>query len=552
MRQPPEVLPSSIPVPEAVLRSSSYVWYYCQRAAHAIPGMHYVVSYVRKSHQDDPYRTLFELFLIIYGIIYFFRKPRKQGEQAAPKLSEREVEALLDEWEPEPIAQQNIKLEWRAKSTPVLMGNSSAPTRVNLTRDEGRESYSDVLNCASTSFLQISSDPEFVKAAKDTIHQYGVGACGPAGFYGNQDVHSELEYNLARFFGTERAVLYGQDFCIAASVIPAFTKRGDVIVADDRVNVALQNALQLSRSTVYYYNHNDMEALEELLEQLQERELNEKLPSLPRKFIVTEGLFQNLGDIPDLPRLVELKRKYKYRLLVDETFSLGVLGANGRGIAEYYNMKRDASVDITIGSLAVALGSSGGFVLGDNVMSMHQRIGSHAYTFSAALPAFAVTTASRVLDHLEHDNSAVQKLRSLSQLMHQLFIDDSELSPYIEVTSFKESSILHFRLTDEYRSRVFHTTEESLFQELSAMHAKNLSEKYIEGCEREEKLLQRIVDMALKEHKVLLTRNTFVLKHETLPVTPSLKLCCSAKMTEDELRSACESVKSAVLACTSE
>lgn len=302
MHQPPEVLPSSIPVPEALLRTSSYVWYYCQRAVHAIPGARYVVSYVQKSHQDDPYRTLFELFLIVYGVIYFFGKPRKQGAEAAPKLSAREVEALIDEWEPESIAPDASLVQWRTKTAPVVVG-CSGPTHVDITRDNGKESYTNVLNCASESFLQLSDEPEFLQAAKSTIRQYGVGACGPAGFYGNQDVHSNLELDLARFFGTENAVLYGQDFCTAASVIPAFTKRGDVIVADNRITVALQNALQLSRSTVYYFNHNDMESLEELLDQLQEREVKDNLPTIPRKFIVTEGLFHSLGDIPNLPKL---------------------------------------------------------------------------------------------------------------------------------------------------------------------------------------------------------------------------------------------------------
>ncbi|SCU86697.1 LANO_0C08900g1_1 [Lachancea nothofagi CBS 11611] len=544
--QPPAVLPSSIVVPDFILRSSSYLWYYCQNAVNAIPGSSYVVDYVKRSHQQDPYRTIVEVFLIIYGIIYFLRNPRKQGVQEGPKMSTKEVDALLDEWQPEPLAQDASTVEWRTKKIPVVL-NSSSGSHVDVVRNDGAERYSDVLNCASNNFLQLSCEPSVIKIAKDTIQNYGVGACGPAGFYGNQDVHNHLEYDLARFFGTENAVLYGQDFCIAASVIPAFTKRGDVIVADNKCSVSLQNALQLSRSTVYYFDHNDTEALEELLQQLQERDLKEKLPALPRKFIITEGLFHNSGDIPPLPKLVELKRKYKYRLLVDETFSLGVLGATGRGITEYFNMPRQESVDITIGSMATALGSSGGFVLGDNSMSLHQRIGSHAYTFSASLPAFTVTTASEVLRRLDEDNSIVQRLRLLSNQMHEFFSQDKELQPLIEVTSDKDSCVLHFRLTEDMRFKKFHYTEESLFEEISAMHTKYLTNKHIESYESEEKFLQQIVDYALKEYNVLISRNTFVLKHETLPVTPSLKVCCGAQMADQDLFRACDGVKTAIL-----
>ena len=160
----------------------------------------------------------------------------------------------------------------------------------------------------------------------------------------------------------KRQVLYGQDFCVASSVLPAFTKRGDVIVADDQVSLALQNALQLSRSTVYYFEHNNMESLENLLAELTDLEKKDKPPAIPRKFIVTEGLFENSGDIAPLPELVKLKEKYKFRLFVDENLSIGVLGATGRGLAEHYGMNRATAIDITIGSLATAIGSSGGFL----------------------------------------------------------------------------------------------------------------------------------------------------------------------------------------------
>ncbi|SCV02457.1 LAME_0H00958g1_1 [Lachancea meyersii CBS 8951] len=544
--QPPAVLPKSIVVPDFILRTSSYLWYYCQNAVNAVPGSHYVVDYVKRSHQHDPYRTVVEIFLIIYGIVYFLRKPRKQGFQAGPKLSNKEVEALLDEWQPEPLAQDSSKVEWRTQKIPVAL-TSCSNTYLDIERVDEAEAVKDVLNCSSNNFLQISSETSVKEVAKNAIHRYGVGSCGPAGFYGNLDVHTILEYDLARYFNTENAVLYGQDFCVAASVVSAFTKRGDVIVADDRCSVSLQNAFQLSRSTVYYYDHNDMDSLEELLQQLQERELQDKLPALPRKFIVTEGLFHNLGDIPPLPKLVELKRKYKFRLLVDETFSLGVLGATGRGITEHFGLDRQSSVDLTIGSLGTALGSSGGFALGDNVMSLHQRIGSHAYTFSASLPSFTVTVGSEVLRRLEEDNTAVKKLRQLANQMHQFFRDDQELRNVIEVTSNNDSSVLHLRLTDDLRFEKFQYTEDSLFEDINAMHSKYLTDKHIEYYELEEKFLQQIVDFALKEYGVLISRNTFVLKHETLPITPSLKVCCGAKMSDQDLFRACNSVKMAIL-----
>lgn len=546
--QPPEILPTSIPVPTILVQTSSYIWFYLYTCFKKLPGTQYIISYVRKSHQDDPYRTMVEIVLIIYGIIYFLGKPSKKGQQRGPELTSREVESLLEEWEPEPLVQTDDRNAWRLQKIPVV---HATPTDkyVDLTRNDDREVYSKVLNCASNNFLQISRDARVLEEVKRTIKNYGVGSCGPAGFYGNQDVHSNLEYDLARFFGTESAVLYGQDFCVAASVIPAFTKRGDVIVADDRVSVSLQNALQLSRSTVYYFKHNDMESLEDLLRELTEHEKEENLPALPRKFIVTEGLFHNLGDIAPLPDLVRLKEKYKYRLFVDETFSLGVLGNTGRGITEHFNLKRETAVDITVGSMATAFGSSGGFALGDHVMSHHQRIGSFAYCYSASLPAYTVRSMSQMLGMLEQDSSAVIHLHELSASLHSFFKEDAELAKYIEVTSCPASCILHFRLTADFRLHKFGSSEEQIFAEISALQSKNISNKFIEAYEQEDKFLQSIVDSALADHNVLITRNTIVLKHETLPVTPSLKFSCNALMTEQELQDACVAVKNAVLKC---
>ncbi|CCE93420.1 serine C-palmitoyltransferase LCB1 TDEL_0G00530 [Torulaspora delbrueckii] len=546
----PQVLPSSIPIPSFVVKTYSYVWYYLYAILMKIPGGPYVISYVRKSHQDDPYRTAVEIILILYGIGYYLSKPQqKTGLQGTkPNLTEQEVELLIEDWQPESIVDESaMELQrWRLEKMPVLeMGENE--NRVTVTRNEGSERYTDVLNLASNNFLQLAGTPEVVEIVKKTIRNYGVGACGPAGFYGNQDVHYNFQYALAEFFGTEDAVLYGQDFCVASSVLPAFTKRGDLIVADDQVSISSQNALQLSRSTVYYFEHNNMESLEALLQELTEMEKKERLPAISRKFIVTEGLFHNSGDIPPLPVLTHLKNKYKFRLFVDETFSLGVLGASGRGLAEHFNMERASSIDVTIGSMATALGSSGAFVLGDHVMSHHQQIGSNAYCFSASLPAYTTTAATQVLKIMDRDNSAVTRLHQLSQQLHDFFNSDSQLSDFITVTSHERSPVLHIQLTPELRSSKFNYTAQELFETVSHLQKRCVTTKFVEPYEQEEQFLQSIVDTLLSQHGILITRNTIVLRQETLPVVPSLKVCINSNIEDSELTTACNAIKASIL-----
>ena len=114
-----------------------------------------------------------------------------------------------------------------------------------------------------------------------------------------------LEHDIADFLGTEAAILYSQGFSTISSVIPAFCKRGDVIVADRGVNFAIQKGIQISRSTVRWYDHNDLKGLEDVLESV-ERERKKRRSALSRRFIITEGIFEKNGTMVDLPQLVTL------------------------------------------------------------------------------------------------------------------------------------------------------------------------------------------------------------------------------------------------------
>ena len=116
-------------------------------------------------------------------------------------------------------------------------------------------------------------------------------------------MHIKLEEDIADFLGTEAAIIYAQAFSTTSSVIPAFCKRGDIIVADRGVNFAIQKGLQISRSTIRWYDHNDMKSLEQVLEST-EKERRKKKGPLTRRFIVTEGIFDHDGVMSDLPKLV--------------------------------------------------------------------------------------------------------------------------------------------------------------------------------------------------------------------------------------------------------
>jgi serine palmitoyltransferase len=157
------------------------------------------------------------------------------------------------------------------------------------------------MNLASYNFYNFLANEMLKEKAIQILRTYGVGPCGPPGFYGTQDVHVRTEADIAAFLGAQACIIYAQAFSTISSVIPAFSKRGDIIVADKAVNYAIRKGIQISRSTVRWYEHNDMEDLERVLTKITKEQAKKPLT---RRFIVTEGIFENVGDIVDLPKIV--------------------------------------------------------------------------------------------------------------------------------------------------------------------------------------------------------------------------------------------------------
>jgi len=158
-----------------------------------------------------------------------------------------------------------------------------------------------VTNLASYNFYNFVGNEVLKEKAIQTLRTYGVGPCGPPGFYGTQDVHMKTEADVAAHLGVPACIIYAQSFSTISSVIPSFCKRGDFIVADKAVNFSVRKGIQISRSNVRWYEHNDMEDLERVLQKVRKEQAKKPLT---RRFIITEGMFENIGDVSDLPKLV--------------------------------------------------------------------------------------------------------------------------------------------------------------------------------------------------------------------------------------------------------
>eukprot|EP00239_Pterosperma_sp_CCMP1384_P001575 CAMPEP_0197855584 /NCGR_PEP_ID=MMETSP1438-20131217/26906_1 /TAXON_ID=1461541 /ORGANISM="Pterosperma sp., Strain CCMP1384" /LENGTH=465 /DNA_ID=CAMNT_0043470757 /DNA_START=308 /DNA_END=1705 /DNA_ORIENTATION=+ len=430
--------------------------------------------------------------VLIATIIYLVFQKSYKPEKEKP-LSETEVDQLCADWEPEPLTPQLTEGQ-NNYQLPVLTGPPTAHTTV-----DGKQ----VLNLVSSNFLDLASHPTVKEACAQTLEKYGCGSCGPRGFYGTIDIHLQLEEDLARFMGTEGAILYSFGLVTAASTIPAFVKRGDIVICDDGCSWSIQNGCFLSRSTLKVFKHNDMEDLERILKEVIAE--YEKTPrhrrKLNRRFIVTEGLFANYGDMCPLPKLLELKNKYSFRLMVDDSMGIGTVGA--RGVADYYGIE-PKEIDLITASMGNALGSIGGFCAGDNESVEHQRLSGAGYVFSASLPPYLSTASRTTLALLQEHPETLDKLQTNAAHMRKalkeikgIVLDGPEVSP-----------LMHLRLTPS-----------------GASHDQDTA------------LLDRVVARVMKEGKILISTAKYSVGEAKVPA-PSLRITVTSGHNKEDLTKA--------------
>lgn len=519
---------------EPVFAYLSYSLSRLETTFYRFPGSHVVARYVKSSHQNDPGRTVLEIILIIFAIrtLLQARTRSDSGGKHFIQFTEKEIDELVDEWTPEPLGQPlSPEEEADLASVPIVSGpNGSKPKLVGT----GKQ----VLNLASFNFTGLAGNETIKQRAIETLRKYGVGSCGPPGFYGTADVHLDLEHEIADFLGAESSILYSQGFSTISSVISAFAKRGDVVVADRGVNFAIQKGLQISRSTIRWFDHNDLKSLEDVLESV-DKERRKRRSPLTRRFIVTEGIFEKDGAMVDLPKLVELKYKYKYRLILDESISFGTVGRTGRGLTELYNVPA-TQVDMLVGSVANTLNAGGGFCAGSKNIIDHQRINGTSFVFSAASPPLLAVSASEGINILRNTPSILSTLQENIRVIRSI-LDRVE---YITIPSHPASPIIHIQVRPGSSSTLQLPSPSA--GKPSNPASVQPREPAVFDIELEERLLQDIVDEALAQG-VWTTRAKRLRGQELVEVRPSVRLAVSSAFTKKECEKAANVIKAAVV-----
>eukprot|EP00903_Cladosiphon_okamuranus_P006351 g6221.t1 len=387
--------------------------------------------------REDPGHVVVETALIAFIVyILFFKKTLNPKGLSKPNLSSREIDEMIEDWTPEPLVPPLSEEETaEAEAIPVVQEFNGPYLRV-----EGIEK--PLLNMANFDFLGMGQRKELKEAAVLALDKYGCGSCGPRGFYGTIDVHMKIEEEVAEFMGTEEAISYSDSATTISSAIPAFAKKGDLTIVDQGVEENVQMGINLSRSTVRTFKHNDMDDLERVLQEIAEEDKRLKRNVLDqRRFIVVEGLYRNYGDLCPLPRLLELKAKYFYRVILNESLSFGVLGATGRGLMEMCGVDV-GDVEIVALSMAHSLASVGGLCIGTTQVVDHQRLSGAGYCYSAAAPPFTSAAASAALRMLRAEPELISSLRANAGFLHKAI----GAIPGLKVTSCEVSPIVHVAL----------------------------------------------------------------------------------------------------------
>jgi len=455
-------------------------------------------------------------------------------------LSRAEVEELVAEWRPEPavpaaparpalrtvrrVGGGRVELGPASEAAAAAGGAGRSPVRALRTAARGRETLLDLV---SSSFLGFEERPEIRALCRQAIEKYGCGSCGPRGFYGTVDVHLELEQRFAAFMGTEAAILYSFDIATPLSTIPAFCKAGDLIVMDEGCSFAVRQGVELSRARVRTFRHNDPADLERVLADVDAEAARKGRKKLKLRFILVEGLYADSGDVAPLPEIIALKDRYKYRLMIEESFSLGTLGARGRGVCEHFGLEPSVA-DMIFAGLGNAFASVGGICLGGHVAVNHQRLAGAGYVFSASLPPFLAIAAVGAIDALEADPSLVPALRARSARVRR----ELRRSTRLAVVGEDDTPLIHVRLAGGRAGRAGDAGPEA---------ERGGGDGTAVG--KEVAALEAVAEEVAKKSGVLVC----LAQHSPLaPVSrPSLKLAVTLSASEDELVRAAQALVAA-------
>ena len=303
----------------------------------------------------------------------------------------------------------------------------------------------DVIMLGSNSYLNIQNNPKVLKASKKALERFGMGMGAVSNYAGISDLHRVLEEKIAKFYGTEDAIVFPSGYGTNIGVISALCNSEDIIINDSANHASIFDGCQLSGAQIKIYPHRNMRYLEKILSKIPD--------NVTGRLIITDGVFSMDGDIAPLNEIVELAKKYNCKIMVDDAHGIGIVGKTGRGSSEFWNVRE--KIDLNVGMLSKASGGLGGYCAAKREIVQYLRLYARTYFFSTAISAPVAGGLIEVFNLFERDKAGREELmKKTAYLKDKLqkagFNIGNSQSAIIPVMIYDESKL--FRLYQELRA----------------------------------------------------------------------------------------------------
>jgi len=296
----------------------------------------------------------------------------------------------------EPLSYLHEQLEtWKREGTyqrlRILESEAAAESRF-----DGKE----VINLASNNYLGLTTHPKLREAALEAVRKYGVGSGAVRTISGTMKLHMQLEERIAAFKNVEACVVFQSGFAANAGTVSAILTPEDHIISDELNHASIIDGCRLSRAKIHVFPHKDVAEAEKILAGLD--------GVAGRKLLISDGVFSMDGDIGPLPGLVEAAEKHGAIMMVDDAHSSGVLGRNGRGTIDHFDLH--GRVQVQVGTLSKAIGVLGGYVCGsrDLIEFLYHR--ARPFLFSTSHPPAVAAACLAAFDVLEEEPERIERL----------------------------------------------------------------------------------------------------------------------------------------------
>jgi len=340
---------------------------------------------------------------------------------------EKEMETMLQ------------RVEWGKKQDYYFYMRNLESACGSKVRIDGRE----MLMLGSNNYLGLTNHPRVKEAAIAAIKKYGVGSGGVRLLSGTYALHEAMECEIARFKGTEAAVAFSTGFMTNAGAIPILTMENSVVINDEKNHASIVDGCKASRAEIRVFVHNNMEKLRGILDHY---------PLQRDKLIIVDGVYSMDGDIANLREIHKLAKKYSARIMVDEAHATGVLGKNGRGTPEHFNVI--GKIDIVMGTLSKALGGLGGFIASRKDVVTYLKHTTREFIFSTSLPPAICAGVIKAIKVIEEEPHLLRDLwrniefmkKGLNGMGYDTGNTQSAVIPIIirdDVKTYKLAQLLH-------------------------------------------------------------------------------------------------------------